>query len=108
MEDPEVLAFARKVRVEPDEALQAQFPCVWPAEIEVRCAGQVLRRKVTSPRGDAANRLSPDQLRSKQRALLDQAVTPFDTDAALGSLMNTLDDPGPAVELMRRALERSE
>lgn len=102
MTDPELLAFARKVRVEADPALQEDYPRVWAAEIEVRCAAQVLTRKIVSPRGDFANRLSDKEVAAKAGALLQGA--PADAQRSIATLMRTLEAPQPAVALMRQAL----
>lgn len=107
MQDAELLAFARKVQVKADPLLQEDFPRRWPAEIEVRCGAQVLRCKVVSPRGDAANRLSQDEIAAKAGALLDGVQSSPDKARAVSILMRTLDEPEAAVALMRQALASS-
>jgi 2-methylcitrate dehydratase PrpD len=104
MSDPKLLAFARKVQVEAHAGLQKDYPRVWAAEIEVRCPAQVLRRKVISPRGDSANRLSSQELAAKGASLLKGALAPVEAERVARILTRTLEEPQPAVGLMRQSL----
>ena len=106
MQDADLLAFAGKVQVTADPLLQTDFPRIWPAEIEVRCGDRILRRKVVSPRGDAANRLSLEELATKAAGLLDGVTGSRGTAHTVSTLMLTLAEPAPAVALMRQVLVR--
>ena len=71
MNNPEVLAFARKVSVEPDAELQKQFPKRWPAEIEVRAGGRTLHRAAHEVTGDPDKPLDDAALALKAHRILD-------------------------------------
>ena len=61
----DVLAFAAKVTVVPDEALLPDFPENFPAEIEVSAKGTLHRKRVTAALGDPSRPLDDAQLREK-------------------------------------------
>jgi 2-methylcitrate dehydratase PrpD len=70
MHDPAILAFAKKISVEADPALQEFYPAQWPAEIEVVTAGHTFVRRVMDVRGDANRRLDLAQRQRKGHCLL--------------------------------------
>ncbi len=104
VQDAAVLAFARKTQVKAEPALQADYPRVWSGEIAVRTGGAVLSRKVTNPRGDAANRLSAEELRHKHMRLLADALGGESAERGLPILQGMFEAPQPAIELMKKAL----
>ncbi len=102
--DPAILAFAGKISVKADASLQADYPRVWAGEIDVRTARATLTRKVTTPRGDAANRMSDEEISAKHLRLLSAAMAPARAQEALAILRATFEAPAPAIVLMRQAL----
>ena len=68
-----VLAFASKVTVVPDEGLLADFPASFPAEIEVSAAGTLHRKRVTAALGDPSRPLDDAQLKDKADRVFAQA-----------------------------------
>ena len=69
----DVLAFANKVAVVPDEGLLPDFPENFPAEIEVSAKGTLHRKRVTAALGDPSRPLSDAQLRDKADRVFKQA-----------------------------------
>jgi len=69
----DVLAFAGKVTVVPDEGLLPDFPASFPAEIEVSAGGKLHRRRVRAALGDPSRPLDDAQLRSKADQVFEQA-----------------------------------
>jgi 2-methylcitrate dehydratase PrpD len=106
--DPAILAFAGKVTVKADASLQSDYPRVWAGEIDVRTARGLLTRKVTAPRGDAANRMSDEEIHAKHTRLLSaamgQGLGQERAQEALGILRAMFEEPAPAIALMRRAM----
>src|SRR5215467_13145997 len=73
LQDADVLAFAAKVTVVPDEGLLADFPASFPAEIEVSANGTLHRKRVTAALGDPSRPLDDTQLKDKADLVLKQA-----------------------------------
>jgi len=69
----DVLAFAGKVTVVPDEELLADFPASFPAEIEVSAKGTLHRKRVTAALGDPSRPLDDAQLKDKANRVFAQA-----------------------------------
>jgi 2-methylcitrate dehydratase PrpD len=69
----DVLAFAGKVAVVPDEGLLPDFPASFPAEIEVSAAGTIHRKRVTAALGDPSHPLDDAQLKDKADRVFAQA-----------------------------------
>jgi len=69
----DVLAFAAKVTVVPDEALHPDFPASFPAEIEVSAKGTLHRKRVTAALGDPSRPLDDAQLKDKANRVFEQA-----------------------------------
>ena len=104
VQDAAILAFARKVQVQAEPALQADYPRVWAGEAIVSAGGKTLSRKVTAPRGDAANRLSAEDLSGKHMRLLADASGALGAERRLAILQAMFEAPQPAIALMREAL----
>jgi 2-methylcitrate dehydratase PrpD len=73
MQDADVLAFADKVTVVPDEGLLPDFPASFPAEIEVSAKGTLHRKRVTAALGDPSRPLEDAQLKEKADRVFKQA-----------------------------------
>jgi 2-methylcitrate dehydratase PrpD len=73
MQDADVLAFADKVTVVPDEGLLPDFPASFPAEIEVSAKGTLHRKRVTAALGDPSRPLDDRQLKEKADQVFKQA-----------------------------------
>jgi 2-methylcitrate dehydratase PrpD len=69
----DVLAFAGKVTVVPDEGLLEDFPASFPAEIEVSAKGTLHRKRVTAALGDPSRPLDDAQLKDKADRVFAQA-----------------------------------
>jgi 2-methylcitrate dehydratase PrpD len=69
----DVLAFAGKVTVVPDEEQLADFPASFPAEIEVSAKGTLHRKRVTAALGDPSRPLDDAQLKDKADRVFAQA-----------------------------------
>ncbi len=74
MNDREVLGFASKVKVEPDDAMQKLFPKHWPAAIEVSAGGKVIHRALDVITGDPDKPLDDAALAVKAHRILDPLV----------------------------------
>jgi len=73
MQDADVIAFAGKVVVVPDEGLLSDFPASFPAEIEVSAKGTLHRKRVTAALGDPSRPLDDDALKEKADRVFKQA-----------------------------------
>jgi 2-methylcitrate dehydratase PrpD len=73
MLDADVLAFAGKVAVAPDEGLLPYFPASFPAEIEVSANSTLHRKRVTAALGDPSRPLDDDALKDKADRVFRQA-----------------------------------
>lgn len=66
LSDPEVLALARRIRVEHRPELEKLFPACYPSDVELRTkTGTVIRASRTTTIGDASTPLNDKQLESK-------------------------------------------
>jgi 2-methylcitrate dehydratase PrpD len=83
MTDRTLRAFADRVRVVADPALDALYPEAWPAEICVCAGGRELRRRVDVAHGDASNPLSADEVRAKSRSLLRPLMTAAEAETTI-------------------------
>jgi 2-methylcitrate dehydratase PrpD len=73
--DSAVLGHCGKVRVRPDDALDATYPKMRPARVTVTTRdGRKLVRQVDEPLGSATNPVPDDQLRAKFHALADPVI----------------------------------
>jgi 2-methylcitrate dehydratase PrpD len=73
VQDADVLAFAGKVAVVPDDGLLPDFPASFPAEIEVSTKGTLHRKRVTAALGDPSRPLDDDALKDKATQVFKQA-----------------------------------
>jgi 2-methylcitrate dehydratase PrpD len=73
-EDAAVGAFAAKVEVVPEPALEAFYPQHWPAEIEVDAGGTTVRRRVVAAVGDPEHPLDTAAVTAKAHRVLDPLV----------------------------------
>lgn len=90
MNDPNALAFAARVSVFADSALQADYPRRWPAIIEVRVGDAVIERAAMAVTGDPDRRLDDAAVIDKGRRLLTplmgEAQASQTVDAAMAGL----------------------
>jgi 2-methylcitrate dehydratase PrpD len=71
LDDPRIGRFAARVEVAAEPALDELFPRRWPAEVEVRSRGGVVRSEfVMEPPGDPGQRLDDAGLEAKACAVL--------------------------------------
>jgi 2-methylcitrate dehydratase PrpD len=84
--DADVMQFAAKVQVKPDEALESFYPQHWPAEVEVEAAGKTFRRRVVAAAGDPERPLGRGDIEEKAHCVLDGliGVTRVDQWLAMG------------------------
>ena len=68
--DPDVMAFAAKCTVVGDDELDAVFPNVWGARLDLDTTAGPVSRTVLEPYGSPENRMDDVQLRDKARAIL--------------------------------------
>jgi len=73
MQEAAALVFAGKVEVVADDALLADFPASFPAEIEVSAGGTLHRKRITAARGDPARPLDDDALKDKADRIFAQS-----------------------------------
>ncbi len=89
---PHLAAFARKVRLHHDPALEAEFPALAGARLEVETTMGAFCKEVRHPRGDPANPLSAGELTAKFHSLagtLSQRVKAEAVVAAVLEMKNT-------------------
>ncbi len=93
MNDPDVLAFAGKVRVVADADLQKEFPARWPAAVEVSAGGEIIERLALSITGDPDRRLDDARTRDKGMRMLRPLVGDARAAEIAASAFSALDDP---------------
>lgn len=72
--DPAVAALMQKVEVEADPDIEALFPARFGANVRIRLSnGRMLQQRVDSPKGEADNFPSPEELKQK----FDGLVAPY-------------------------------
>ena len=76
LSDPQLRAFAGRVSMHRDPAIEPLFPAQSPARIVVHAAGKRFESPVTMPRGDPADPLSWDELRDKYLTATRFALSP--------------------------------
>ncbi len=94
--DPAIRALAARVRMTPDADVQAAYPAQWHGKVTVETTdGRILRRKLTTPRGDPGNGLSRDEVAAKATALATHAgaATADEMAAILPGLWNIAQQP---------------
>jgi 2-methylcitrate dehydratase PrpD len=92
MQEAAAQKFAQLVEVVPDESLLADFPALWPAEIEVDAGDQVFRRRISVAAGDPARPLDDAQLLQKARRVFTQLGEPATADGLVEYGLKGLDD----------------
>ena len=91
MTDRTLRAFADRVRVVADPALDALYPEAWAAEICVCAGGRELRRRVDVAHGDASDPLSADEVRAKSRSLLRPLMSAAEAEATIAVFENAFE-----------------
>ncbi len=87
LDDPIIRAVAARVKGTARPDFDLRFPEVWPAEMTITLADGSTRTAYTdTPKGDPANRLTPDEAQAKFRGL---AGVVFD-GARLGAIENAV------------------
>ena len=99
MADPDVLAFAKKVTVEPDDSLQTDFPRQWPAAIDVRANGATLTRENRVVIGDPGRRLDETALAAKAHRILDPLVGETEAERLAATARDGLKDTASCARL---------
>ena len=78
-------ALMRKITVEPDDVLLADYPRIWPAHVVVTTASGSHERRVTAVPGDPARPFGADEVTEKFRRF----VTPVVGDESVNTLLAT-------------------
>jgi 2-methylcitrate dehydratase PrpD len=91
-EDAAVSAFAAKVEVTADAALDAFYPQHWPAEVEVQAGGTVVKQRVVEAIGDPEHPLDAAAVADKAHRVLDPLVGSSHTAEWLKLADGGLDD----------------
>jgi 2-methylcitrate dehydratase PrpD len=73
-EDAAVSAFAAKVAVVADAALDGFYPQHWPAEVEVEAGGKTSRRRIVEATGDPEHPLDAEAVADKAHRVLGPLV----------------------------------
>ncbi len=88
----DVAAFAAKVDVTADPALDAFYPQHWPAEVAVESGGDILRHRVVRASGDPEHPLGLAEVETKAHRVLDRLLEPAKTAEWLRLCRGGLDD----------------
>lgn len=86
VENPEIVALARKVSLRLDADIEAQFPAQTLTRVTVRAAGRAYVSEVTGPRGEASAPPSWQDLEDKLRLMLRDVATPAQQNVLLGAV----------------------
>jgi 2-methylcitrate dehydratase PrpD len=73
----------RKITVEPDDALLADYPRMWPAHVSVTTASGMREKRVTAVPGDPARPFNADDVAAKFRRFIAPIFGPDGADALL-------------------------
>ena len=92
MNDPDVLALAKKTRVIADAELQKLFPHRWPAIIDVVAGGKTLTREAISVTGDPDRRLDDARLEDKASRILTPLVGAAQARTTIDAAMHGLEN----------------
>jgi 2-methylcitrate dehydratase PrpD len=84
---PKLAAFARKVSLQQDPAIEAEFPARAGARLVVHTARETFSKQVQHPRGDPANPLSAEELTSKFHRLAGMRAERAKAEAVLRAVL---------------------
>lgn len=84
---PELEAFARKVSLHPDSAMESEFPARAGARLVVRTAKGIFSKEVLHPRGDPGNPFSNDELVAKFNRLAGMRADRHQAEAVLQTVL---------------------
>ncbi|MEW6262465.1 MAG: MmgE/PrpD family protein [Thermodesulfobacteriota bacterium] len=80
---PDLIAWARKVKLAVDPRLDRLFPSRSPARVVLQVKSKKYAREILDPRGDQANPLSPPELEAKFRKLSRAGLSPERQDEVI-------------------------
>ncbi len=84
---PELEAFARKVGLHPEPAMEAEFPARAGARLVVRTRKRTFSREVLHPRGDPGNAFSAEDLTAKFHRLAGMRADRTQAEAVLQAVL---------------------
>jgi 2-methylcitrate dehydratase PrpD len=98
-----VTDFIGRITVEPDEALLADYPQSWPAQVTVSTTSGVCTRKITAIPGDPARPFGAAEVAAKFRRFTNPVIGEAAADALLHSAEN--DAPAALLQQVERNLQ---
>ncbi len=102
---PEILRVMDRVTCRVDPTLDAQYPAVWPARVEVTLTdGRTLAAATEHAKGDARNPLSLDEVVAKRRSIVAGIVDESTDDAILDFILHL--ETKPDFSELTRILQR--
>jgi len=99
-----VHALMRKIAVEPDDALLADYPRTWPAHVVVTTASGIREKRVTAVPGDPARPFGGDEVTAKFRRFVAPVVSDERSDALMAAASGVLVGDGLAADLLNEIL----
>jgi 2-methylcitrate dehydratase PrpD len=99
-----VHAWMRKISVEPDDALLADYPHVWPAHVIVATASGIREKRVTSVPGDPARPFGEREVTEKFRRFVVPVLGDERASALIGTVSAVVAGDRPAAELLNEIL----
>lgn len=110
LQDDRISAMMAKVSVKPSGELEAYFPQVWPARVEVKTKNGVMVREVLYPRGDGHNPCNWDDvaLKFKQAAFGNADATIEEPITGLVGSIDTSESIHPLLKSLNRVYNRKE
>ena len=103
--EKKVEAFIQKVHVTPSDPLTAMYPKKWSGKVVLRAAGKPYEQEVLSPRGDADQPMTWEDVEQKAKRISRRFFDP-ERVAKLGAAVKGLDSMGrvdPLVHLLHRS-----
>jgi 2-methylcitrate dehydratase PrpD len=101
-----VHALMRRITVEPDDALLADYPRIWPAHVSVTTASGVREKRVTAVPGDPAKPFGADDIAAKFRRFVMPILGADGANALLKTASGVTSGQTSAVSLLT-ALEQA-
>jgi 2-methylcitrate dehydratase PrpD len=101
-----VYAFIRRISVEPDNALLADYPRVWPAHVVVTTASGSHEKRITAVPGDPSRPFGESDVVEKFRRFVEPVLGGDRTQALIATAASVVAGDRPAADLLSDILPK--